>query len=220
MTITVFIADDHPVILDGLRLIIDGEYDMTIVGEAQDGRETVEKVSQLCPDIAIIDITMPDLNGVEATRQIRKRCPTARVIILSMHAFTSHVMQAVEAGASGYLLKGVGGKELIKAIRTVNAGGRYIGGKATTLVTKSLGDQTGSPGTDGLRNPLERLSPREQEVLQSVVVGKTSAEIGAAFGVSPKTIDTYRYRIMRKLNVDDLPSLVRLAIQCGLTPLD
>jgi DNA-binding NarL/FixJ family response regulator len=213
MPITIFLADDHPIVLDGLRLILNQQTDMTIVGEAENGRDAVRRVSHLQPDIVIIDITMPELNGVEATRQIRRQCPATRVIVLSIHATSQHVTQALAAGASGYLLKGGLSSEVITAIRAVHAGQTYLSQKVANLVTANE-----TPGESGGR--LDQLSPREREVLQMVVEGRTSAEIAETLFLSPKTIETYRYRIMQKLKVHSVPDLVKLALQIGLTPLE
>ena len=217
MNITIFLADDHPIVLDGLRLVIETQSDFTIVGQAENGREALQQVTKNCPDIVIMDITMPELNGIEATQQINEICPISRVIILSMHSSTNHIFRALQAGASGYLLKGAASNEVVQAIRTVCRGQPYLSQK---IIDQLSGEEIRQLETYSKEDPLERLSPREREVLQLVVEGKSSSEIAELLYLSPKTIETYRYRLMQKLNLRDLPSLVKFAIQHGLTPLD
>ena len=215
MSIAVLLADDHVVVRDGLRLILEAQEDIRVVGDASDGCEAVQQARDLCPDVAIMDIAMPELNGVEATRQIRRVCPETQVVILSMHATTEHIFRALEAGARGYVLKESAGSEVVDAVRAVHAGHRYLSEKITdTVVDDYVRSRTASPE----RSPLERLSSREREVLQQVVEGKSSAEIAKSVHLSPKTVETYRSRIMGKLGVHDLASLVRFAIEHGLTP--
>lgn len=217
MTTTIFLADDHPIVRDGLRLVLETELDLKVVGEAGNGRQAVQQVCQRCPDVVIIDITMPELNGIEATRQIRECSPATQVIVLSIHATTQHVSQAFEAGAAGYMLKGTVSTEVIDAVRTVQAGQRYFGPQVLNLVSE---DHIFPDKSQEVEDPLIGLSPREREVLQLVVEGHSSAEIAETLSLSPKTVETYRYRVMRKLNLSDIPSLVKFAIQSGLTPLE
>ncbi len=158
---------------------------------------------------------MPELNGIEATLEIGAICPTARVIILSMHSATEHVLRALQAGAQGYVLKESAGIEVVNAVRAVYAGHRYLSPK----VTDRLVDQLVQQPADKFDSPLERLSPREREVLQLVVEGKSNAEIAESISLSIKTVETYRSRLMAKLDIHDLPGLVKFAISHGLTPL-
>jgi DNA-binding NarL/FixJ family response regulator len=215
--ITIFLADDHTIVREGLRLLLETQSDFRVVGEAADGREAVRQITKQRVDVAIMDIAMAELNGIEATRQIRQLAPATQVIILSMHASRSHVFQALQAGATGYLLKAGAGSELINAVRTVQAGERYLSQKIITLV---IDDFTNHRLPDEVENPLSRLSSREREILQLVVEGKSSVEIGQILSLSPNTIDTYRSRLMQKLNIEDLPSLVKFAIQHGLISLE
>jgi len=174
-------------------------------------------VQQLRPDVAVVDIAMPELNGIEATREIRQTCPTTQVVILSMHSTAEHIFRALEAGALGYLLKESAGMEVVDAVRAVHAGRRYLSQRiADTVVDDYLRQRQAAEA----KSPLERLTPRERQVLQLVVEGKSSAEIGDILALSPKTIETYRSRIMQKLGLHDLPSLVKFAIQHGITPLE
>ncbi len=217
MMIRVFLADDHAVVRDGLRMILEAQGDITVVGDAADGRQAVRRVQQLCPDVAVMDIAMPELNGIEATHEIRQTCPTTQVVILSMHSTAEHIFRALEAGALGYLLKESAGMEVVDAVRAVHAGRRYLSQRiADTVVDDYLRQRQAAEA----KSPLERLTPRERQVLQLVVEGKSSAEIGDILALSPKTIETYRSRIMQKLGLRDLPSLVKFAIQHGITPLE
>jgi DNA-binding NarL/FixJ family response regulator len=216
MTISIFLADDHPVVRAGLRLIIEAQPDLKVVGEVDNGSQAVQQVEKHCADIVIMDIAMPQLNGVEATKQIRTLCPTTEVIILSMHASAKHIFRALKAGAKGYLLKGSASNEVVEAIRAVKVGQRYLSQKISEEVRGELNRQS----LDRIEDPLDRLSSREREVLQLVVEGKSSPEIAGHLHLSVKTVETYRYRVMQKLNLTDLPSLVKFAIQHGLTSLE
>jgi len=214
--ITVFLADDHAVVRDGLRFLLEAQEDIKVIGDAVNGRETVSRVVQLCPDVTIIDIAMPELNGIEATRQVVDTCLTTQVIILSMYSTSEHIFRALQAGARGYLLKESAGIEVVNAVRAVYAGRRYLSPKISDkLVDDYVRQRQGSEA----KSPLSRLSPREREILQFVVEGKPSAEIADLLSLSPKTVETYRSRLMKKLDIDDLPGLVKFAIQHGLTPL-
>ncbi len=215
MSVSVFLADDHAVVRDGLRALLNAESDINVVGTAEDGRDAANQVAKLCPDIVIMDIAMPVLNGIDATIEIQTICSTARVIILSMHSTTEHMVRALRAGAYGYLLKESAGVEVVKAVRAVQAGHHYLSPKITDTLIHQLLEQ---PDTT-IKSPLTQLSPREREVLQLVVEGKSNAEIAENLSLSIQTVVTYRSRMMSKLDIDDLPSLVRFAIRHGLTPL-
>ena len=217
MSITVFLADDHAVVRDGLRVLLEAQPDIRVIGDAANGRETVRRVVQLCPDVAIIDIAMPELNGIEAARKIGQVCPSTQVIILSMHSTTEHVFQALQAGARGYLLKESAGIEVVNAVRAVHADRRYLSQKISDGL---VDDYVRQRQAAEAKSPLARLSPREREVLQLLVEGKSSAEIADILSLSLKTVETYRSRLMHKLGISDLPGLVKFAIQHGLTPLE
>jgi DNA-binding NarL/FixJ family response regulator len=216
VTISVFLADDHAVFRDGLRLVLEAEGDIQVIGDAADGREAVRQVALLCPDVVVMDIAMPELNGIEATRRIHASCPSTQVVILSMYYTTEHVFQALHAGARGYLPKESAGIEVIDAVRAVHAGHRYLSHRISDKVIDDYVRQRES--AEG-SSPLARLKPREREILQLVVEGRSSTEIASRLSLSPKTIETYRSRIMQKLGISDLPGLVRFAILHGLTPL-
>ena len=216
MSISVFIADDHAVVRDGLRLLIETQSDMMVVSEASNGREAARQVLHANPDVVIMDLAMPELNGVEATRQIREKCPATKVIILSMHSSSEHIFQALKAGAHGYLLKESAGMEVISAIRVVHSGKRYLSEKiGDVMIDEYIHNrevvETGSP--------LSKLSTREREILQLVVEGKSSIEIAQTLFISPKTVETYRSRLMQKLGISDLPGLIKFSIQHGITSL-
>ena len=217
MNITIFLADDHAVLRDGLRLVLETQPGFQVVGAAADGREAVRQIAQLRPHIALLDIAMPQLNGIEATRQIGELSPATRVIILSMHATSEHVLQALKGGAWGYLVKEAAGAEVAKAVREVHAGRRYVSQKILDLVLEYC--QSLSEAASAV-SPLARLSPREREVLQLVAEGKSSTDIARILPLSPKTVDTYRSRLMGKLGVKDLQGLIKFVIQHGLSPMD
>lgn len=212
--INVFLADDHAVVRDGMCALMDAESDIQVVGTAGDGRQAVRQVENTQPDVVVMDIAMPELNGIEATRQISETCPAVKVIILSMHDSSEHIYQALKAGAKGYLLKDSAGKEVVSAIRAVSSGRRYLSDRIEeTVIEGYVFHKDAAPG----KAPLEKLSDRERQVLLLVVEGKSSTEISEILFLSPKTVDNYRSRLMQKLGIRDLRELVKFAIQHGLT---
>jgi len=210
MTIRVLLADDHALMREGLRALLTIPPDIEVVGEVRTGREAESRVLQLDPDVVLMDIAMPDLNGIEAARLIHAKYPAVRIVMLSMHATAEYVYRAFEAGASGYLLKEVAVEEVITAVRTVHEGRRYL----SPAVAESVPDLSAGHA----RSPVDSLSARERQVLQLVVEGKTSSEIARLICLSPKSVQTYRSRLMMKLSVRDVPSLVKFALEHGLTP--
>lgn len=217
MTVKVFLVDDHAVVREGLCSLLEAEKDIHIVGESGDGRDAVRQVQRLCPDIVIMDIAMPNLNGIEATRQIVETCPSTQVIILSMYSSNEHISEALKSGAMGYILKGSSAQEVIEAVRVVKSGGHYLSQPISEMVI----EEYLNPDRTGLtHSPLEKLSSREREILQLVVEGKSSAEIAEILYISPKTVETYRSRLMQKLQIKDLPSLVKFGIKHGLITID
>jgi len=212
-SIRVLLADDHAIVLDGLRRLLEDKPDITVIADAADGREAVRLAKKLEPDVAILDIAMPALNGIEAAAQIHALRPKIRVIILSMYSTREHIYRALKAGAWGYLLKESAAQEVLKAVREVTAGRRYLSEKVSSEVLDAFLE-----GSDHapIESPLERLSAREREILQLVAEGRSSSEIGKLLFLSPKTVDTYRSRLMRKLGVGDLAALVRFAIEHGV----
>ncbi len=210
MTIRVIIADDHKVIRDGLKAIMASQAEIEVVGTASDGMDALEITRNLKPDVAILDINMPNLNGIETTREISESCPDTDVIILSMHGNKEHVYQALKAGARGYLIKESSGLEVVDAIRAINNGERYLSQTITaTLIDAYVEQREGASMT----SVFDLLSSREKQVLQLVVEGKSSVEISEVLHISKSTVNTYRSRLMSKLDVKDVPSLVRLAIE-------
>jgi DNA-binding NarL/FixJ family response regulator len=214
MKIDVVLVDDHAVVREGLRFVLEAQRDLRVVGEAADGLQGVRLAKELQPDIVVMDIAMPGLNGIEATRQISESCPGTRVIVLSMHSTDEHVLQALRAGARGYVVKESAGVELVAAVRTTMSGARYLSQK----ISEKVLDAFAQPVSE--ENQLLRLSEREREVLQLVVEGRSSREIAELLCLSAKTVDTYRARVMRKLEINDIPGLVKFAIRHGLTGVD
>jgi DNA-binding NarL/FixJ family response regulator len=210
MAVSVMLADDHAVVRDGLRALLEGGNDLQVVAVAGNGREAVAEALRLRPDIVIMDIAMPELDGVEATRRIVERCPETRVLILSMYLSAEHIYRALQAGAQGYVLKESAGEEVVDAIRALRAGKRYLSHR----ITETVIDDYLREGTNV--SPLDSLSLRERDVLQLVVEGRTNAAIAQALSLSPKTVETYRARIMKKLKVKDTVELVKFSMRHGL----
>ena len=209
MAISVLIADDHGVLRDGVQRLLESSAGIEVVGTADDGGQAIEKAAALQPDVVVMDISMPGLNGLVATRCIAARAPRSGVVILSMHSSADLVRAALAAGARGYLLKESAGDEVVRAVRAVAAGRRFLGEGVADRVL---------PG--GAQAPLDQLTAREREVLQLVVVGKSNAEAAAILGLSPRSVETYRLRLMQKLGIADLPSLVKLAIRHGMISIE
>jgi DNA-binding NarL/FixJ family response regulator len=212
--IRVLIVDDHKVVADGLSHLLRSHEGIEVVGIARSGREAVRRALELDPDVVVMDSNMPDLNGIEATRQLHERGVRARVIMLSVHAEPPHVVRALRAGASGYVPKSSAGTDVIEAIETVHAGKRFL---HSTIAQEVLDQLVESEATD---DPVARLSPRERQVLQLIAEGKGASEIAPALSLSVRTVETYRARLMEKLDIHDVPSLVKFAIRHGLTSLD
>jgi DNA-binding NarL/FixJ family response regulator len=210
--ITVYLVDDHRILREGLRLLLELQGDISVIGEAEDGRKAVDGILEARPDVALMDVTMPELNGIDATQNIMLKSPETKVVILSVHSDTEHIYRAFQAGAKGYLLKESAGDEVVKAVRAVFQGRQYISQKLAEILPLNYLRQPQE------RSPLDLLSAREREVLQLTVEGATSATIAGKLGLSPKTVDTYRSRLTEKLGVQNLPELVRFAIKHGLTP--
>ena len=215
MTIKVFLGEDHAVMREGLRLILETHSDMKVVGEGKTGPEVVEQVVSLVPDVVVMDIVMPEFDGIEATRRITLVRPSTKILVLSIRSEREYVSQAIKAGALGYLLKESAGQEVVDAIRAVHAGHRYLSKSIAQTVIEDYVKprQSSSPC-------LGDLSYRERQILKQVVEGHTSAEIAETLLLSQKTIETYRSRLMQKLNIRDIPGLVKFAIKEGLTTVN
>ena len=213
MPIRILIADDHGVVAEGLKQLVQAEADMEVVALVADGREAVQQARDTQPDVVLMDLSMPELNGADATRAILQRDPKCRVIVLSMYAQREYVRRALKAGAAGYVVKRSAAKEVVEAIRAVHAGQRYLSPRVADVVLEDYSD-------DKQDDPLARLSAREREVLQLLAEGRTGAEIAQRLSLSQKTVETYRARLVEKLGIRDLAGLVRFAIQRGLVSLD
>jgi two-component system, NarL family, response regulator NreC len=206
--IRVLLADDHALVRQGFRLILSAQADMEIVGEAGNGREAVELADKLHPDIVVMDVAMPELNGIEATRRLLALSPHTRVVALSMHKDSVYVREILRAGARGYLLKDSPAPDLLSAVRAVSQGEGYL----SPGVSSAVLDDYRKHVTD----PIDLLSSREREVLQMLAEGKTNKEIAAILNLSVYTVDAHRGRIMEKLNLHSINELVRFAVRNGL----
>lgn len=212
MTIRVLLADDHAMMRDGIKAILASDPEIKVVAEASNGREATRYAQELKVDVIVMDISMPELNGLEAARLIHEKCPNIRIVVLSMQSTSEYVFRAFQAGASGYLVKASAGEEVKVAIRSTYSGRRYV---SRALGSIDLGSLLG----DQHRSPLERLSARERHVLQLVAEGHSSAAIAKLIHLSPKSVDTYRSRLMKKLNLKDVTELVKFAVEHGVIPL-
>src|SRR5579872_907977 len=206
--IRVLLADDHAMVRKGFRLILEAQPDMEIVGEAGNGREAVELSQSLKPDVVVMDVAMPELNGIEATRRLATSSPHTRVLALSMHKDSVYVREILRAGARGYLLKDSVAADLINAVRAVAQGEGYISPAVSNAVLDDYRKH--------VTNPIDLLSSREREVLQILAEGKTKKEIAGVLNLSVYTVDAHRGRIMEKLNVHSINELVRFAVRNGL----
>jgi len=215
MSIRILLADDHQIIRDGLRSLIEKEDNMEVIAEAVDGNQAVQLAVKLSPQIILMDIAMPDLNGIEATSQIIAAVPQCKVIALSMHADKRYVMEMLKAGASGYLLKDCAYEELICAIHTVLANKTYLSQPVAEIVVGDYLQQVQK--NDG--SAFSVLTPREREVLQLIAEGNSTAHIADHLSLSIKTIETHRQHIMKKLNIRSIAELTKYAIREGLTSL-
>lgn len=215
MSIKVLLADDHAVVRDGLRLLLEAQRDIRVIGEASDGLQAVREAERCRPDVVIMDIAMPKLNGINALIRVREVSPMTKVLILSMYASQEHIRRGLEAGADGYLLKESAGQEVVNAVRALHAGDRYLSPRVTNMLVDEY-----VHFTPVMKDSLSLLSSREQEVLQLVAEGKSSVKIAEMLCLSLKTVGTYRGRIMDKLQIHDVPGLVKFAIQHGLISLE
>lgn len=216
MSTRILLADDHKIIRDGLRALLEKQPDMEVVGEAQDGLTTIKLAKKLLPNIVIMDIGMPDMNGIDATRQIFSETQGIKVIALSMHSDRRFVLQMLKAGASGYLLKDSAFEELASAIKTVMAGQPYLSPKITDVVIKEY--IVSLPKNE--ETVFTKITVREREVLQLITEGKSTKQIAAFLNVSVKTIETHRQQIMEKLDIHSIAELTKYAIREGLTSLE
>jgi two-component system, NarL family, response regulator NreC len=205
----ILLADDHAVVRQGFRMILAAQPSLEIVGEASNGREAVELAERLQPDVVVMDVTMPELNGIEATRRLAQLAPRARVLALSMHKDSVYVREILRAGARGYLLKDALDKDLVAAVEAVARGEAYL--------SPAIADAVLNDYRKHVSDPIDLLTSREREVLQMIAEGKTNKEIATVLNLSVYTVDAHRGRIMEKLNLHSAPELVRFAIRNGLT---
>lgn len=218
--IRVLLADDHDLVRAGIRVLLASVADLEVVGEAGNGREALRLARELLPHVTLMDIAMPELNGLDAAARITRLEPSCKVIILSMHAAESYVLEALKAGAAGYLLKNASAEELARAIRTVARGERYLSPEVSKHVI-DLALRGPLPGvTTGAQGGLSTLTPRQREVLQLVAEGRSTRDIADRLHVSHKTIEMYRAQIKERLDIHDTPGLVRYAIRVGLVSAD
>lgn len=217
MTTRILLVDDHQIMREGLMSLMAGEPDLEVVGDASDGRQAVQMAKKLKPDLVVMDISMPGLSGIEATRQILDELGRVRVLALSMHADPRFVAGALEAGAHGYMIKDCTSQELLEYIRTVAGGGTYLSPQVAEVVVKGfvrrLGEETGTP-------PASVLTPREREVLQLLVEGHTVKAIAERIHLGVKTVETHRRNIMEKLGLKNMVDLIKYAMREGVVSLD
>jgi DNA-binding NarL/FixJ family response regulator len=215
MSIKILIVDDHTVLREGLRTLLNKEPDLEVIGEAGNGVEAVQKASELTPDIIIMDLNLPDMNGAAATRKILENRPESKVIALSMESDKRYIIDILGAGAMGYVLKDCFFAELAGAIRTVAKGDNYLGPRITEMIIKDYLQRV----PDSLPLSSSSLTQREREIVQLIAEGKNTKEIAANFGTSVKTIEVHRHNIMKKLDLYSIAELTKYAVREGLTSL-
>ena len=214
-SIRVLLADDHTLVRSGIRLVLQSLEGVEVVAEAADGRRALELVENLRPDVVLLDISMPELNGIETAMRIRDRFAGTRVIMLSMHAGTDFVTQAFRAGASGYLLKDATPAELDFALRAVATGETYLTPRASSVMVEKLMQSADLPA-----NPLDLITPRQREILQLIGEGRSTTQIAARLGVNVKTVENHRAQLMERLGLSDFAGIVRFAVRAGLVRED
>ena len=215
MSIRILVADDHKIVRDGLRILLEQQEDMEVVGEADNGRAAVELACTLAPNIAVLDIGMPDLNGIDATKKLAADAPLVKVIALSMHSDRRFVEGMLQAGAVGYLLKDCAFAELARAVRTVVAGQVYLSPAISGVLVSDYLNKSAAAAT-----PNDVLTDREREVLQLLAEGHGTKAVAARLHVSTKTIETHRQRMMTKLDLHSIAELTKYAVRAGITSLD
>jgi DNA-binding NarL/FixJ family response regulator len=216
MSVTIILADDHQMMRQGLRMVLEAQEHFQVVAEAGNGLDTLTLVERLHPDVLIVDVMMPGLNGLEVTRQVRQRASRTRVIVLSMYSNEAYVLEALRHGASGYVLKEAPADELVHAVHEVVAGRRYLSPPLSERAIEAYLQKA----QDTVLNPYETLTTREREVLQLAAEGRTNGDIAAALYISPRTVETHRANVMRKLGLQHQADLIRYALQRGLLPME
>ncbi len=215
---TIVLADDHPIVREGLRRLLNTQPQFTIIGEAENGRSALELIERLQPDIAFVDLMMPDLNGLEVTRRGLRASPTTRVLLLSMYSDEPHVLEALRAGVMAYLLKGVGAETLLFGVHEVLAGRRYLSPPLSDRAVEVYASLAGA--TDGPTDAYALLTAREREVLELLARGASYAEIAEKLTISPRTAETHRTNIMRKLDLKTSADITLYAVERGLIDPD
>ena len=213
--ITVVLADDHPIVRQGLRHLLENNPEFSVVGEAGDGIETLRLIEALKPDVLVVDMMMPGLNGLEVLRQLKKISPLTHAIVLSMQSANAYVVESLNLGAEGYVLKDTGPSELVTAIHAVTQGNRYISEKLLERL-----EANGRNVDDAPMDTYQTLTAREREILQLTVEGKSSTEIGEKLVISPRTVEVHRSKLMKKLALHNMTDLIRYAIKRGILPMD
>jgi DNA-binding NarL/FixJ family response regulator len=217
MALNVFIVEDHTLVRSGIRALLQGDPNLIVVGEASNGRDAVEQIQKLKPELVLMDVAMPELNGIDAARQVHVALPAARIIMLSMHEDRQYVFEALKAGATGYVLKSAAFQDLMLAIETVMSNRNYISPGLSDIV---MNDYIRRAQGEERTTELGRLSGREREVLQLIAEGKSSAEVGELLHISVRTVDTHRHNIMTKLEIHSIAGLTKFAIRHGLCVLN
>ncbi|MCB0166663.1 MAG: response regulator transcription factor [Anaerolineae bacterium] len=215
--IRVLLAEDHTIVRKGIRSLLDDEPDMEVVGEASDGHETVEKTEKLMPDVVLMDITMPHLNGLEATRQIKKLLPDVKILGLTMYTNEEYILQLLQAGASGYVVKQSAPSDLISAIRAVYRGDSFLSPEISKVIIDEYLKQAGQASQE---TSYDKLTDREREVLQLITEGLSNRDIADKLHISVKTVGVHRTNLMEKLNIHNTIDLVKYAIRKGIIRLD
>ena len=214
MSVRVALIDDHPIVRQGLRNLLQTEPSFAVVGEADDGIDGVELVLRIKPDVLIVDLMMPGLNGLDLIKQVLRNLPKLRILVLSMQSSDSYVVEALNCGAAGYVLKETGPSEIIRAIQAVLAGERYLSPKILERLVNA------SSGRKKLTDPYETLTPREREVLHLIIEGHTSPQVAKRLVLSPRTVELHRSRIMKKLDLHNQTDIFRYALERGLIATD
>ena len=213
---TIVLADDHPVVRQGLRALLEAEPDFAIVGEVADGLEVADLVEHVKAHVLVLDLMLPGLNGLEVARQVHRRSPQTRIVILSMYANEGYVLEALRNGASAYVLKGASAAELVEAVREVTAGRRYLSPPLSESAIEAYVRKANSAPLDSY----ETLTTREREVLHLAAEGRSNTEVAARLGISPRTAETHRANLMRKLGLHSQTDLVRYALKRGILPAE
>lgn len=214
MFVKVVLIDDHPIVRQGLRNLLQTEPSFQVIAEADDGITGLELLKRVRPDVLIVDLMMPGLNGLDLIKQVLKHLPRLRIVVLSMQSADSYVVEALNSGAAGYVLKETGPSEIIHAVKAVVAGDRYLSPKLAQRVLDS------STGRKKIADPYDSLTPREREILHLIIEGKTSAQIAAKLVLSPRTVELHRSRIMKKLDLHNQTDIFRYALERGILSAD